>query len=217
MTVDRAASGNPRGAGPEALATSLIATVGDGRVGVIATLDSARPGSRVAGPALTVQAAPGDNLAIHHGISAARGGEILVVDVGGEQSVAHFGGVLATAAEARGLAGVVLNGAIRDFDDLGVSPVAVFYSGRTPRPPRREAHGAVGAVVSICGVSVHPGDLLFADDDGIVVVPLGLADELVSAALALETHERQACARLREGELTYDILGIPRRRELHGP
>jgi 4-hydroxy-4-methyl-2-oxoglutarate aldolase len=195
-------------AGGGALITpAALASVGEDRVAVLLGFEPAWPAARVLGPAFTVQGAPGDNLALHHAVAQAAPGDVIVLAVGGERGRAHAGGIIATAARARGIAGLVLDGAIRDRPELEEIGFPFFHLGASPLKPAKNGPAALRVSIEIGGVSIEPGDLVAADADGIVVVPRAHADDVLAAAEALEARERETLAQIAEGKTTVEIYG----------
>jgi 4-hydroxy-4-methyl-2-oxoglutarate aldolase len=186
---------------------AALASVGEDRVAVLLGFEPAWPAARVLGPAFTVQGAPGDNLALHHAIAQAAPGDVIVLAVGGERGRAHCGGIVAAAAARRGVAGLVLDGAIRDRGELEGIPLPVFHQGLSPLKPGKAGPAALGVPVELAGVRIESGDLVAADADGIVVVPRALADELLTAAALLEVREREILAQVGGGTTTVEIYG----------
>jgi 4-hydroxy-4-methyl-2-oxoglutarate aldolase len=187
---------------------AALASVGGDRVAVVLGLEPAWPAARVLGPALTVQGAPGDNLALHHAVAEALPGDVIVLAVGGERAIAHCGGIVATGARKRGVAGLVVDGAIRDRTELEEIGLPVFHLGVSPRKPAKDGPAALRVAVEIQGVRVEPGDLVAADADGVVVVPRAHADGLLAAAAELERRERAILAQVEEGRTTVEIYGF---------
>jgi regulator of RNase E activity RraA len=188
--------------------SAAIASAGGDRVAVILGLEPAWPAARAVGAALTVQGAPGDNLALHHAMAAAAQGEVIVLATGGETATAHCGDIVARAARERGVAGIVLDGAIRDRAELEGIGVPVFHVGTSPRGPAKAGPGALRIPVAIGGVTVDPGDFVCADADGIAVVAAADADDVLAAANALEEREREIVAALERGETTVALYGL---------
>ena len=186
---------------------AALASVGEGRISVLLGFEPAWPGARVLGPAFTAQGAPGDNHALHHAVAEAASGDVIVLAVGGERGRAHCGGVIATAAHARGVAGLVLDGAIRDRGELTEIGLPVFHLGASPLKPAKHGPAALRVPVEIDGVRIEPGDLVAADADGIVIVPRAQAEELLAAAAALEEREREILAQIAAGATTVEIYG----------
>ncbi|MCL4186662.1 MAG: 4-carboxy-4-hydroxy-2-oxoadipate aldolase/oxaloacetate decarboxylase [Rhodobacteraceae bacterium] len=166
------------------------------------------PGTRLAGPALTVACPPGDNLGIHAAVDRARPGEVLVVDFGAETEAGPFGDVLATFARARGVAGLVIDGCVRDGANLRAMGFPVFARGLCMKGTTKTRFGSVGAPVVCGGVEVRAGDIVLGDDDGVVVVPQALVADVVSRARAREQAEAEMFARIEAGASTMDLLAL---------
>jgi 4-hydroxy-4-methyl-2-oxoglutarate aldolase len=115
---------------------------------------------------------------------------------------------VAAAAHARGVAGLVLDGAIRDRTEVEEIGFPVFHLGASPLKPAKDGPAELRVPVEIGGVRIEPGDLVAADADGIVIVPLAHADELIAAAAALETREREILAEVEAGRTTVEIYGL---------
>ena len=190
------------------LASSLLASAGGDRVRIVLGLAPAFPSACAYGPAFTVRGAPGDNLALHHAVSRAAPGDVIVLAVGGERQVAHCGEIVAIAAKERGLAGIVVDGAVRDLVELAALRLPVFFRGTSPRGPAKNGPGALGVPVELDGVTIAPGDLVCADADGLAVVAAADAAEVRAVAATLEAREREIVAALRGGRSTVDIFGL---------
>jgi 4-hydroxy-4-methyl-2-oxoglutarate aldolase len=190
------------------IGSSLLASAGGDRVAVVLSLEPAFPAARAFGPALTVQGAAGDNLALHHAVSQAAPGEVIVLAVGGERKLAHCGEIVAAAAKKRGVAGIVLDGAIRDRAEITRLGLPVFHLGVSPRGPAKAGPGVLRAPVQIDGVRIESGDLVCADADGIAIVPASLAAELQALASRLEEKERRILDAVWLGESTVDIFEL---------
>jgi 4-hydroxy-4-methyl-2-oxoglutarate aldolase len=190
------------------IGSAPIASAGGDRVSVILGLEPAWPAAHALGPALTVQGAPGDNLALHHAVAAAGPGEVIVLAVGGETGTAHCGDIVARAARERGVTGIVVDGAVRDRSQLEAIGVPVFHLGASPRGPGKSGPGALRVPVAVRGVTVNPGDLVCADADGIAVVSAADADDVLTAARALDEREQEIVAALERGETTVAVFGL---------
>ncbi|MEV0389309.1 methyltransferase [Nonomuraea sp. NPDC050643] len=180
------------------LAALPTANIGDAmeRLGV---LDSRiRPvwtGARVAGRAFTVWTRSGDNALIHQALEVAGEGDVIVVNGGGDESRALIGELIGQRAKNRGVAGFVIDGAVRDADGLGEMGMPVFARAVTPAGPYKNGPGHLGRTVAVGGVAVAPGDLILGDADGVVVVPAAEAETVALAAeavFALEEGKRAA-------------------------
>lgn len=143
-----------------------------------------RPGSSMSGAALTVRTRPGDNLLIHKALDMASPGDVLVVDGGGDLTNSLIGELMVQMALSRKVAGLVINGAVRDAAALRESPLPVFAKGVTHRGPYKSGPGEINVPVSIGGMLVAPGDLVIGDDDGVLAIPIDQAPGILQAALA---------------------------------
>lgn len=141
------------------------------------------------GQALTVHTAPGDNLIVQKALDLARPGDIIVVDGGGFRGQALVGEIMATHAARRGIAGFIVDGAVRDLDFLLEGPLPVWSTSVTPRGRSRNGPGAINVPVRVAGMSVSPGDIVLGDLDGVVTVPLSQAARVLDAACSLRARE----------------------------
>jgi 4-hydroxy-4-methyl-2-oxoglutarate aldolase len=172
-----------------------------------ATLRPAWAGAAVAGPALPVRTAPADNLPLHLALEQARPGEVLVVD-GHGVACGYWGEVLTVAAQQRGIAGLVIDGGVRDVDRLAELGFPVFSSVVAIPGTVKADPGTIGEPITIGTAPVARGDIVVADADGVVVVPMAKAAEVLAAARRRQQAEAGYLARLRSGELTTDIYGL---------
>jgi 4-hydroxy-4-methyl-2-oxoglutarate aldolase len=161
-------------------------------------------GARLAGPAYTVKCPPGELSAVRRAVDAAPAGCVLVIECTGQEQAALWGGAGTIAALRRGLAGVVTNGRTRDAAQIRELGFPVFCTGTSVRGATRSEPGWTGVPVCIGGVTVHPDDVLVADDDGVVVVPRASAQEVLLAAQEKARKQAAREQRLRAGE-PYDI------------
>ncbi|GIF55534.1 RraA family protein [Asanoa iriomotensis] len=177
-----------------------------------------RPMRAFAGPALTVTVSPGNGMMIRKAIAASRPGDVIVVNAGGVRSRAVLGGNVAIDIVAHGIAGVVIDGAVRDVDELRALDLPVYAVAVTPRSGSDPSgRGEVLAPTACGGVAVVPGDIVVGDADGVTVVPLADADAVLSAALAVRARKGGAddldarLASARAGTLTaYDPAAVAR-------
>ena len=152
-------------------------------------------GGTLAGAAVTVKTRPGDNLLMHKAFDIAKPGDVIVVDGGGDVTNALIGENAAAYAESLGLAGVVINGAIRDSAVIASRAFPIFAIGVTHRGPFKDGPGEVNVPISINGMVIAPGDLILGDSDGVVCVPRARVEEVYKAALAKhQQDERDARA-----------------------
>ncbi|HKS17768.1 MAG TPA: RraA family protein [Bradyrhizobium sp.] len=151
------------------------------------------------GPAFTVKTRPGDNLLVHKALDMAEQGDVVVVDAGGDLTNSILGEIMATYAKSRGIAGIVVNGSIRDSRSIKQSAFPIFAAGTTHRGPSRNGPGEIGYAIAIDGMVVEPGDLIVADDDGIVCVPFDHVDEVYKAVSSKMAAEQRALADIAAG------------------
>lgn len=166
----------------------------------------------VEGPAFTVRLAPGDNLGLHRALYEASPGDVLVVDTGGHLEYGYWGEILNEAAMQRGLAGLVIDGGVRDVAHLRTAGLAVFSAGVCIRGTVKDPASAItlGATIRIGEVTVRPGDLVVGDVDGVVVVAATEAAQAVRASAEREDKEREIIDRIRAGESTLALYGLDR-------
>jgi RraA family protein len=157
-------------------------------------------GAAVHGPALTVWVRAGDNLKIHQALAIAAPGDVLVVNGQGALSHALFGELMATAAAARGIAGIVVDGAVRDLQALEKAAFPAFGLGSCASGPTKEGTGEVGYPIACGGVVCAPGDLIVGDADGVVVVPRADMASVLEAATAVLESEADARERIARGQ-----------------
>lgn len=171
-----------------------------------------RPVGRLAhalvGQAMTVRTMEADNLALHHAVAIAPAGAVLVIDAGGGASNAVWGGILHRAAELRGITAVIVDGYVRDSAEIASSGVTCFARGVVPAGPQKSWGGEINAPVSVGRCPVLPGDLVIADEDGIVVVPFGKRRAVFDSCLKRIEMEKKVLARLEAGETTVAIFGL---------
>lgn len=166
-------------------------------------------GAKVAGRAVTAVVHPGDNRAIHRAVLAAGEGDVLVVDAAGHVA-GYWGEILAVAAQARGIAGLVIDGGVRDTAALRARGFPVWAVGTSVHGTVKVTAGRVGETVSVGGVVVNNGDYVVADDDGVVVVAAADVEGVVLAARERELKEQRIMAALAEGGNTLDLMDIPK-------
>lgn len=136
------------------------------------------------GPALTVRVRPGDNLMLHKAMLMANPGDILVVDGAGDTTQALIGGLMRTTAIAKLIGGFVIDGAVRDILEWAEGGPPIFARGNTHRGPTKEGPGEINIPISCAGLTVHPGDLIVGDADGVIAVRPSQLDRLLGDAQA---------------------------------
>lgn len=157
-------------------------------------------GPRVAGPAVTVAIPGGDSTLLYHALDQVRAGDVLMIDRCGDTRHACWGGFMAAAAHERGLAGVIVDGMVTDPADLRANSVPTWARGVSPITTKLFNHGGrFNLPVSVGGVCVVPGEIVLADESGIVILPLAGIDGLIDLALADQAEEAAALAKLRAG------------------
>ena len=181
-------------------AASILADVAGRRGtmdGRIAPLASAM---RVAGPAFTIEVRAGDNLMIHAAMAMARPGDVLVIDGKADRSCALMGSIMMNACRKLGLAGVVVDAAVRDTEELRELGFPVYAAGANPNGPTKFVPGRINWPISCGGVAVNPGDLVVGDADGVVVVEREKAASLLEAAARKVAEERARIADIDAGK-----------------
>jgi RraA family protein len=151
------------------------------------------------GPAFTVRARPGDNLLLHKAIDLAEPGDIVVVDGQGDLTNSMIGELMMTWSIRRGIGGFVIDGAIRDHATLKRLPIAVYAAGVTPAGPYKDGPGEINVVVSCGGVTIHPGDILVGDADGVVVIAPSDAPDILAKARAKSEDEKKIMQAIEQG------------------
>jgi 4-hydroxy-4-methyl-2-oxoglutarate aldolase len=169
---------------------------------------AAWPGARVSAPAYPVTCAAGDNLAIHVAVAEGPPGHVLVVSVGVEPERGYWGEVLTTAAEARGIVGLVIDGGVRDVSALQAHGFPVFSSTIALRGATKEHPGHVGGRSIVGDLEVEEGDWIVGDADGVTLVPRKKIDEVLAAGRAREEKEAKFFEELRAGRTTVELLGL---------
>ncbi|OSM42339.1 RraA family protein [Nesterenkonia sp. PF2B19] len=155
-------------------------------------------GDSMVGTALTVRTRPGDNLAVHQALELARPGDVLVIDARGEIVNAILGELMTLYAASRGVAGIVVDGAVRDRADLSAGPIPVFAKGISHMGPYKSGPGAIHGTVTVGGAVVSDGDLVVGDADGVVFVARDRSESVLTAAEAVtasEAKQREAIGR----------------------
>ena len=192
-------------------ALAQFATVGSAQIsdcmgrlyGVVGLAPRHAPSApRMVGLAVTVKARPGDNLMIHKAIALAQPGDVIVVDGAGEASNALVGELMAMDAERRGVAGFVIDGAIRDADVFAQGAFPCFARSVSHKGPFKDGPGEINVPVGIGGQVVCAGDVVVGDADGVIAIPAALANEILALALKKEADEAGIKERIRAGIYT---------------
>ena len=154
---------------------------------------------KLAGPAFTVKTAAGDNLLVHKALDSARPGDVIVVDAGGFLDNAIIGELMMTRAKQRGVAGIVIWGAIRDSAEIGAGSYPVYAAGVTHRGPYKNGPGEINVPIMMGGTPVNPGDIIVGDADGLVAVPQELALQVLASAKAILAKETASMKQILAG------------------
>jgi RraA family protein len=179
---------------------AILADVNGRRGALHGRIAALRPRMKIAGPAFTVDVRPGDNLMIHAAMSLAKPGDVLVIDGKGDQTAALMGTIMMTACKQLGLAGVVIDGAVRDTDELRELGFPVYAAGANPNGPTKFVPGRINWPISCGGIAVRPGDLIVGDADGVVVVEREKAASLLDAAQKKVDDETARIAAIKQGK-----------------
>jgi 4-hydroxy-4-methyl-2-oxoglutarate aldolase len=166
------------------------------------------PGSRAAGPARTVRCGQGDNLMVHAAVAEARPGEVLVLTMPKPEPVALVGELLATQAQARGVAALLVDAAVRDVEELQELGLPVWTRFVRVRGAEKKVPGRIGEPVELGGATIRQGDAIVLDADGAVVVAQERVEEVLAAARTRAERELEKRAKLQAGALSYDLDGL---------
>jgi 4-hydroxy-4-methyl-2-oxoglutarate aldolase len=194
-----------------AIAALGVATVHEaaGRVGIVdVPLIRVVPGSRVAGPARTALCEPGDNTMVHAAVAHARPGDVLVLTSTEPAPVALVGELLATQAQRQGVAGVLVDGAIRDLDELAELGLPIWTRHVRAQGATKGQVGKLDVPVVVGRVEIRPGDLVVLDGDGALALPAERLDVVLPLAVVRTERETAMRRRYQDGELSYDLQGL---------
>src|SRR4030095_9698297 len=170
------------------------------------------PGARVCGLAMTVSCPPRDNLTLHHAVALAEPGVVLVANAERYTYAGAWGEVLTAAAQARGIAGLVIDGAVRDIEAVAARSFPIFSRGLAIGACKKEKFGKLNEPVDLGGVTVRPGHVRVVWGDGLVVLAQESLESVLEAAILRRDREREIFRQLAAGMTTVEILGLPRPR-----
>ncbi|MBI4634254.1 MAG: 4-carboxy-4-hydroxy-2-oxoadipate aldolase/oxaloacetate decarboxylase [Deltaproteobacteria bacterium] len=166
------------------------------------------PDMKLCGTAITVKVRPGDNLILHKAIYVAQPGDVIIADAEGFPEAGPWGEIMAVAAMARGIAGLVINGSVRDSQAMSDLGFPVFSCGLCIKGTEKISLGLINHPLNMDNITIIPGDLILGDRDGVVAVKREEADDIFRKSLAREEKEKTIKERLRKGESTLDIYGF---------
>jgi len=180
---------------------AILADVAGRRGTVHGRVKPLSPKMKVAGPAITVEVRQGDNLAIHAALAIAKPGDVIVVDGKGDVRCALLGEIMATQAKVSGIAGIVIDAAVRDAHELANGDYPIFSAGLNPCGPTKSVAGLVNHPISAGGTAVNPGDLVVGDADGVVVIPRADVARIVELAQKKLDMETARIAAIHKGDV----------------
>ena len=178
-------------------ASSILADVAGRRGALSGRIAALAPTMRFAGPAVTVEVRPGDNLMIHAALALVQPGDVIVVDGKGDLGSALVGEIMCQQARALGVAAYVIDGAVRDSEAIRELGLPMYAAGLNPNGPTKSVPGRVNHPISIGGVTVHPGDLVVGDADGVTVIERAKAAAILPLAAEKVAAETQRIADIR--------------------
>jgi 4-hydroxy-4-methyl-2-oxoglutarate aldolase len=180
-----------------------------GRQGLVdVELTQIVPGSRACGPARTVRCGQDDNLMVHAAMAALQPGEVLVLTMPEPRPVALVGDLLATQAQVRGAAAILVDAAVRDSEELAAMGLPIWARWVRSRGATKDVPGELDVTVTVGGQAIRPADLVVLDADGVTVVAAERAHEVLEASRAREAKEADKRAKLQAGALSYDLDGL---------
>lgn len=156
---------------------------------------------KLLGTALTVKTRPGDNLLVHKAIDMAEPGDVIVVDAGGDMTNAIVGEIMLQLSLKNGVAGFVIDGAIRDSKAFVDENFPVYAKGVTHRGPYKDGPGEINVPISVAGMLVNPGDIMVGDEDGLAVIPADYAEELLGKIKIQEQNEKSILQSIANGTI----------------
>lgn len=190
----------------EALKEFPVANIDDCMNRTAAIHSSIRPlnKTRLAGIAFTVRVPEGDNLFFHKALDLVQPGDVVMIDAGGGETRAIFGEIMAKYCRLRGVAGIVVDGCVRDTDYLeSLTDMAIYAIGSTPNGPYKNGPGEIGTVIQVGGKVIKPGDIILGDSDGVIAVDPADAPALIEATKAVQAKEEAIMAAMeRDGSYT---------------
>lgn len=167
------------------------------------------PGCKLVGRVLTVECVPGDNLALHQAVTLAQPGDILLATINNDTSKGAWGEVLTVAAQARGIAGLAIDGAVRDIEAISQLGFPIFARGRAIGACSKTRPGIINKPINFGGLRVEPGDIIMGDIDGLVILKQAQLENTLQAAHKRLEVEKRIMEGLRNGQTTLELLNLP--------
>ncbi|MFJ4208082.1 4-carboxy-4-hydroxy-2-oxoadipate aldolase/oxaloacetate decarboxylase [Paenarthrobacter sp. NPDC089675] len=190
------------------LGTATIYEAQNQRGSIAAEIRPIDAGMKLVGTALTVDTSPGDNLMLHQAVLMARPGDVLVVDAKGFTDAGPWGDVLTLAAQRAGIAGLVIDGSVRDTDAIIEAGFPVFSRGISIRGTTKVDPGRIGVNINFAGTSVDRGDVVVGDRDGLVIVKANEVQQSLKSAALREAKEERYRKEILKGSSTAELLGL---------
>ena len=175
-----------------------------------------RAGMKLCGPVIPIKARPGDNLIVHKAIYVAQPGDVLLVDTSSFVEAGFWGGIMTEAAQQRGIAGLVTDGAVRDTDEIAEMGFPVFSQSVSIKGTTKTCLGTINHPITFEGIMIEPGDLVVGDSDGVVVVALRDVPDVLEKAKKREDKEKEIGSQLRQGKTTLELYGFSKLLEREG-
>ncbi|MGL6068563.1 MAG: RraA family protein, partial [Sediminibacterium sp.] len=164
-------------------------------------------GMKVCGPAYTVKTMPRDNMLLHRAYAYAKPGDVIIANCSGFYEAGYWGDLMSLGAKTKGINGLVIDGCVRDADDIEAMGFSVFSRGLCILGTSNHGDGYLNEPIVIGDVRINPGDIIVGDRDGVVVVPQNRALETIEKSIAREAKEESVRKQLREGKTSIQIYG----------
>lgn len=188
------------------MATPLLSDNMNRLQGTSSDLRPFHKSAKLLGTAFTVKTRAGDNLMVHKALDLAEPGDVIVIDAGGDMTQAILGEIMMRIAMKNGLAGFVIDGAIRDSAAFREKDFPCFAKGITHRGPYKEGPGEINVPVTVGNMIIHPGDIIVGDEDGVIAIPLDYAQEIIDLGIAQQQREDHIMETINNG--TVDRLWV---------
>ncbi|MBN1786063.1 MAG: RraA family protein [Candidatus Methanofastidiosa archaeon] len=190
------------------LTTASVADVLDGKGVLCSTIKSVSSAKKIVGRAFTASTPPGDMLTCYWALHEAPKGSVLVIDGGGYTEAAIWGSLMTFEAKIKGLAGVVINGSVRDTKNIKILDFPIYAITSSPRDGTIRSLGELGTNITCGGACVHPWDYVLGDDDGVVIIPSELIDKVIEKASESTEMEERIIKDIKKGKSLYNLFGL---------